>query len=61
MTESEPGTLINLSFNGIVERKDAGFMIKKDSVDVVGYYYPCYGKDFTVTKDEKFWLIDIKQ
>jgi hypothetical protein len=61
MTESEPGTTINLSFNGIVERKDAGFLIKKDNVDVVGYYYPCYGKDFSLIQDGKFWLIEINK
>ncbi len=59
MTESEPGTTINLTFDGIVERKEAGFMIKKDKTDVVGYYYPCYGKDFSAVQDNKFWIISL--
>jgi hypothetical protein len=59
MTESKPGTTINLTFDGLVERKETGFMIKKDKTDVVGYYYPCYGKDFSVVQDGKYWMISI--
>jgi hypothetical protein len=58
MTESDPGTTINLSFTGVVERKDSGFSIKKDKTDIA-YYYPCYGKDFSVVQDDKFWMITI--
>lgn len=59
VTEARPGTVINISSDKIIEKKESGFLIKKSSIDA-GYYYPCYNKNVDIYKEEKNTLIIIK-
>lgn len=58
-TEAMPGTIINITSDVIIEKKEAGFLIKKDVLDV-GYYYPCYNKNIELYREDKSAIIEIK-
>jgi len=57
---AEPETVINVTYPGIIEKKDIGFLIKRDSVDI-GYYYPCYNATMEIQKEGQNTLIEIKE
>jgi hypothetical protein len=57
--ESKQGMSINVSFDGLIEKKENGFLIKKDKLDT-GYYYPCYNKDFMIYQEGKNFIIKIE-
>jgi hypothetical protein len=57
--DAKPGTTINVTYPGIIEKKDIGFMIKKNSVDI-GYYYACYNKSVSIEKIDGNIIIGVQ-